>query len=586
MAQREPPGGDAEAAGAAGASAARGAGAAAAAAADPVAAGRPHRTGRRGRGGCGLWTAAGHAWRRVTSVLAACVCRLPRLRTWNVQLPPVRVALCEELRRAEREEPRLSEDEVELAGGRAAARAVASARATRAPATVANARTALRQLLAFVEANPRLLRARVPLTGDIYDIAVEAWLLTRCGGDSSPWCATGAGTGGPRAGGTARAMLDRLGYSRGSAWTRATVMARALGATDAHDVVHHLPVFVWELAEGLAQRPPCTLWESAAAALVVLGALAARRKSGAGLLLLEQVQQTGPTSVSIAPRHRPKPHRQRVQARRELCPRVVVVKHWLVAKYVIPWLQWHARRPGPANGYLFPSIVDMSRVRVRTSVGRAVGSQWWVEPLRRWSQDATTAAVRRCLLSPEGRTFQGLRVGNNIELTRLRSVSTATRRTLHERSLKPLIGSEEAYIESFAEDFEAATQELGKLRIARRPDGLLSVAATSASAGEVPSDWVATPAAEWFAAQPVAEEGEDADGSDGSSSAFSSVVGDGDESTRETVCGRCGRKLGRRDYGFLCDHPTCKWACCVDCHPGGASADLWCPPHALARRGT
>jgi len=523
-------------------------------------------------------------WRRATELLRECL-QASRGGA-RQQLPPVREAICEELRRAERAEPLLADAEVELIGSRSAAGALANARATRAPATLAAARTAMRQLLCFLEANPRLLCARVPISGDVYDIAIEAWLLTRSGGGASPWCATGAGTGGARVGGTARALLDRMGYSRGSAWCRSIAMAKALGAGDTQDAIHHAPIFVWELVECLLLRPPMTLWESAAAALVVIGALAARRKGGAGLLLVEQVQQTGPTTISIAPRHRPKPQRQRVQAARARNPRVVVVKHWLVARFVIPWLQWHARRPGPRNGYLFPSIVAAERARVRTAVGRAVGSRWWVEPLRRWSHDATTAAVRRFLLSPGGRTFHGLRVGNNIELTRNGArVSTATRRTLHERSLKPLIGSEQAYVESFAEDFEEATAELGKLRIARRADGLLTVVATSASAGEDQSDWVMTPASEAFAATPAGPAVDsDASSDSSASSAFAEVVGDGDDATREAVCGRCGRRMGRRDYGFLCDQPTCRWACCVDCHPGGAGAPLWCPPHALARR--
>jgi hypothetical protein len=534
----------------------------------------------RREGGCleGARLAVRRAWRWVRATALATINQLRRRRT----LAPARAVLCRELERAERGEPRLERDEVNLTGGRVYATAAASARATRAPATLATARTGLRQLVRFIEANPRLLAARVPVSGDVYDIAVEAWLLARCGGDVSPWRAEGAGTGGARIGGTVRALLDRLGYSRGTAWTRAITMAQALGAGDREDTQHHLPIFVWEVVEALRMRPPCSLWESAAAALVVLGALAARRKGGAALLLTEQVTQTGPDTVSIAPRHRPKPRRQRVQAQRTSA-RVVVVSHWLIAQFVVPWLEWHRRRSGPTNGYLFPSIVASARARVRTAVGYAVGSSWWVEPLRGWSQDAITAAVHRCLLNPDGRTYQGLRVGNNIELTRNSDrVSSATRRTLHERSLAPLIGSETAYVESFAEDFANATRLLGRLRIVRRPDGLLSVIATSQSAGQSPADWVVVQATadQHF---PMPHPVRDVDECDSDTSSNADVVGDGDRSTRSTICGRCGRRLAAQDYGFLCDYPDCPWACCVDCHPEGARAPLWCPPHLAGR---
>lgn len=538
------------------------------------------------RGGCfgGIRRAAHRAWRWVCATTRATLGgMLPRRA-----LPSVRLVVRDELVMAERGESRVGVVEMDLVGGREHASATASARATRAPATIAQARTGLRQLGRFLEANPGLLAARVPVSGDAYDIAVEAWLLARCGGAASPWVADGAGVGNARIGGTVRSLLDRLGYSRGTTWTRSTAMAKALGAGDRDDTVHHPPVFLWEVVEALRMRPPGSLWESAAAALVVLGAVAARRKGGAALLLIEQVTQTGPDTVSVAPRHRPKPRRHRVQAARTAA-RAVVVSHWTIARYVLPWMEWHRKRGSPANGYLFPAIVENARARARTSVGFAVSSRWWVEPLRSWSQSAVTAAVHRYLLEPDGRTYQGLRVGNNIELTRNASrVTMATRRTLHERSLAPIIGSETAYIESFAEDFAEATRVLGRMRIVRRPDGLLSVVATSQSAGLDPADWVVVPTgtAQNF---PVPKDAtvvgaDDTEDDDGSSSSGADVVGDGGRSTRNAICGRCARKLGPRDYGFLCDNPSCTWACCVDCHPGGVKVPLWCPPH-LARRG-
>lgn len=509
----------------------------------------------------------------------------------------VREALTLELRLIEGGVPLIGEDELALLGGDAAT-AAARARATRAPRTNAAARALVAQLRVFVQANPRLLAAPLTaaggITGEHYDIAVEAWLLTRCERQHSAWVATGgaadAGPGGARAGGTVRALIDRLGYSRGATWPRSRTMAAALGAGDAAETRHAEPVFAWEVAEGLRRSPPVTLWEAAAAALVVLGAVAARRVSGAGGLLIEQVTEAGPNAVRVAPRHRPKQRRARVGQRRG-APRTVLVDHWMVGQYVIPWVRWHARRQSPRNGYLFPSIVQQRYAR-RTAVGYAAGGGFWVEPLRQWSSRAVRCALMRCVPNlGDGRSFQGLRVGNNVELRRAaHTVSAVTRRSLHERSLKPILGSEEAYVEVFAEDYRAATRELGKLRIERDASGLLTVTARSASAGQDGTDWQVCSGADCRVEVAAADADAMSEGvaSGDEASDTADVVGDGDAGTRVVPCGRCGQVLRARDYGFLCDAPGCRWAACTDCHQGGTSKALWCPRHeaeALMKRG-
>ena len=506
---------------------------------------------------------------------------------------PVREEVIKELRLAEEGVPLIDEETMALVGGDAAT-AAARARATRAPRTAAAARGLAGQLRSFIEANPRLLAAPAPkVAGDHYDLAVEAWLLTRCeGSDASGW-ATGSGSRalasasggiGARAGGTVRSLLDRLGYARGTTWPRSKGMARSLGAGDAEEVNHAEPIFAWEVAEELGARPPVSLWECAAAAMVVLGIVAARRVSGAGGLLVEQVSIVGTQSVRVAPRHRPKQRRERVGRRRSRVARAVVVDHWLIEKHVVPWVKWHQRRKSPGNGYFFPSVVQLRAKGIyRSSLGFAVGSEFWIEPLRRWSHRAVTAAVQRCVRSNGSRrTFQGLRSGNNIELRRSKEVSTVTRRTLHERSLKPVLGSEEAYVEVFAEDFADATRILGRLRIERDDGGLLSVTATSASCGQDGSDWVVCERSVRFQQKP----GDDSDMSEDVASGEDTdgdVVGDGGEDTRVVHCGRCGRRLGARDYGFLCDSPNCTWSACTDCHSGGTKEPLWCPRHTKER---
>jgi hypothetical protein len=161
-----------------------------------------------------------------------------------------------------------------------------------------------------------------------------------------------------------------------------------------------------------------------------------------------------------------------------------------------------------------------------------------------------------------GRTFHGFRAGNNRELRKAPGVSVVTRRSLHERTLKPVVGSEEAYDEAFAEDYAAATSILGRLRIERSDDGLLTVTATSASAGEDPGDWVAVE-------RPLQLMRED-DSDVASASA-------GDDDTYD--CARCGKHVGHRDYGYMCDYGDCSWGVCTACHRRGARAALHCPQH-------
>ena len=513
-----------------------------------------------------------------------------------------RDVIADEIKLMERGIPRIVGEELAALGEDAAAM-TARARATRAPRTSASAQGLAASLRRFVEANPRILSSRPPtatsqpLAGEHWDMLVEAWLLTRCEPQSSPWrpearaTATASAAGGgrdPKAGGTVRSLIDRLGYSRGTAWPRAKAMAKSLGVGDTEGVVHAEPVFAWEVAECLLRRPPTTLWESAAAAMVVLGTIAARRVSGACGLLVEQVTVTGPSAVTVAPRHRPKQMRERV-GRRRTAARPVRIEHWMVQRYVIPWINWHARRKSAGNGYLFPSITQKARSRPST-LGFAAGNGMWVEPLRRWSSRAVRAAMERCVGDLGTRSYQGLRAGNNIELRRAKGVSMITRRSLHERSLKPVMGSEEAYVEIFAEDYCDATRELGKLRIERRRD-LLTVTATSESAGRDPADWTPTATGD---AQIVNVGGNDDDMSDAAVSGGETdddddddgkdVVGDGGRETRILPCGRCGRVMGARDYGFLCDAPRCKWAACTDCHQGGTSQPLWCPRHLATGR--
>jgi hypothetical protein len=220
----------------------------------------------------------------------------------------------------------------------------------------------------------------------------------------------------------------------------------------------------------------------------------------------------------------------------------------------------------PESALLFPAIAN-NRTRTATAQGFAASGQW-VEPMRVWSDRAVTDAMTAYVHRRGTRTFHGFRAGNNRELRRHRHVSAITRRVLHDRSLKPIIGSEEAYDEPFAEDFAAATAALGQLRIEHSADGLPTVTATSASAGRIPADWVATPASAHYQLH-------DSTDSDDSASSASS-----EEGGEEYNCGRCGRLVSKHDYGWLCDFPACAWGVCTACHEGGPRSRLLCPMHA------
>jgi hypothetical protein len=359
-------------------------------------------------------------------------------------------------------------------------------------------------------------------------------------------------------------------------------MEKAWGVGDPDDVQHHKPIFLWELVEGIrVAGPPATPWELAGTAMCVVSSLGARRGGGASSLLLGDVSEVAPDAVEVAPRKRPKNHRERATRRPRKQAIPVVLRHWTVREYVIPWLRWHDRRKSPATALLFPAITT-SRAHA-TKLGFTASGQW-VEPLRQWS-----ARQRRCLLEKYipgvgKRAFHGFRAGNQMELRRWREVSVVTRRVLHGRSLRHAIGSEAAYDEVFAEDFAEATERLGRLRIERSRNGLLTVTAMSPSAGRNPGDWIPAPGGA-LALTPESEGSSGSSSDDSSSDAGGStddaeVVGDGGRETRVFACGRCGLRLGAQDYGFLCDSAGCAWGVCTACHPGGSRAPLACPRHA------
>lgn len=490
--------------------------------------------------------------------------------------------------------PRITPADGVAAGSTAAAAATVRVRATRAKSTSAAARRAVRQVREFAEANPPLAGGGGDPTHDTYDIVVEAFVFAEAAGKAGqpcPWTRARRpqDASAARAAGSARSLLEQLGWSRGGEWRRSRAMAVAWGVRDETDARQTEPIFTWELVNGLRLRRPVTPWEMAGAAMAVVGALHGKRGGGARKLKVGEVIGLDAESVRVAARTRGK-LRARATGKAQANPKGFVLRHWLVRHHLMPWLEWHQRHQTPGSGLLFPSITG-KRSPKPTPLGFCAEGHQWVEPLRTWSDRQVRTWLQQFIPALGQRGFHGLRAGNNRELRRSRDVHDVTRRALHERSLKPLLGSEAHYDEPFAEDFAEATQCLGRLRIERDPaTGLLSVTATSASAGER-NDWVVVPRP--VALTPAAAEGESS--SDDSSSAGGSdssgeapardVVGEGDRATRKFDCGRCGARVGDKDYGFVCDVHGCNWGTCTTCHPGGTAAPLLCPGHSAMRGG-
>lgn len=526
------------------------------------------------------WVRTSDAWRRATLKL-----RKAR-RERDEAEASCRDLIVDELMRAEAGEPRLTSADVEMAGSAAAARSAVRVRAVRSGSTNSAAARAVRYVREFVLANPAIAARSGRPDHNAYDTVIEAFVWAEeagVAGKPCPWVRARRrqDPSAARSAGAARALLERLGWSRGAMWVRSRGMERAWTVRDDSGSRLTPPIFAWELVEGFRLRAPRTPWELAGAAMAVLGATHAKRGGGVKLLKVGEVSRAGDSAVVVRARVKVKARASAAgQGASGARAATVVLRHWLIRKHVLPWLQWHERHASPGSALLFPSITA-KRSPAPTPLGFEAEGKQWVEPLRQWSARQVHEWLNQFVPNLGPRAFHGFRAGNNRELRRSKEVHDVTRRALHERSLKPAIGSEAHYDETFAEDFAAATERLGQLRIERDDaSGLLTVTATSASAGEL-DDWV--PVKNPIALQAPTDGGHDSDsssseGSDDSGSG-GNAVGDGGKETRAYNCGRCGVAVGARDYGFMCEVQTCTWGTCTTCHPGGARASLYCPEH-------
>ena len=493
---------------------------------------------------------------------------------------PTRDILIEELQRAEDGVPRLASVDTIIAGSAAAVAETIRIRSTRASSTSAAARRAVRTVREFVQANPTLAAGSSgEPTHDHYDIIMEAFILTECAhatGTRSPWTRARRkqDPSAARGAGAARALLERLQWSRGGAWSRSRNTEKAFDMRS--DARHTNPIFTWELIEGLRLRTPRTPWEMAGAALVTIGSLHAKRGGGAKKLKVGDVSVAAHNAIEVSSKRKDKGRTRASGAASGKDP-PVVLRHWLVARHVVPWLQWHEEQRSPKSALLFPAITSRKSPKP-TSLGFTAEAGQWVEPMRQWSPRAVEAWLVTFIPNLGGRRFHGLRAGNNRELRRHGDVHTITRRSLHGRSLKQVIGSESHYDEPFAEDFASATERLGRLRIERSRTGLLTITATSASAGER-NDWVAEANPIALAETPDSDTSSSDSDEDDTSTDGEECVGDGGRATRAYRCGRCKTLVRPTDYGFMCDVDSCNWGTCTDCHPGGAATALRCPQH-------
>lgn len=442
-------------------------------------------------------------------------------------------------------------------------------RAHRAPRTEASIASTCRSIEQLVRCNPERV-ARVARLDDAWDRIAEAWVAARVDPDGSPWQVPEAwrkrryeASAAEKAIASWRAAMVRLRYAPDS-WPRSRSMAQSLGGGDTEGARHADPLFAWEVLTGIRARPPVSTWDRCAAALLVMSMLNAARRGNARRITIGGVQVVSADTVSLTLAERPKPARDRAVVREGKHNRPVRIRHWAVGRFVIPWVNFLRERGFHHTAMLFPSLVREGPRIVRTAVGRTIDGLW-CEPLRPWSDRALIACIQRFVPDRNGRTFQSMRAGNNVELRRAAGVSDVTRRTLHGRSVRELIGSETAYNEVFAEDFGAATVRLGSLRIVRQPDGLLACSATSESACER-DDWVEVKGAAPFSAPPAEPASESSDD-------------DSDDARVHFSCFRCGADVPKAHHGYLCDREGCVQGTCVTCHPGGEGAPLLCPAH-------
>lgn len=466
---------------------------------------------------------------------------------------------------------------VDTAGGATtpgAALMAAQLRATRAPATERGARYTLRQLAQFVEANSSLAADAEELTEAVWDAVMEAFLIAKVdpphphGWRRLPGWGRVAPSGAGASVAAATAALGRLGRGP-TAWPRTAAMRRALGCGDADDVVRVEPIFAWEVWQGVRNLGSAlSVWELGARALVALGTVCGGRTGSMSRVLLEELQSTDDPRVWVfRPRAgrgapaREKQQRARATMRgRRRGAATLTLEHWALQACVAPWVRVLRSWGCVGSMYLFPSLVRRQHGRAR-----AVQDGLWMDEARPWTARAVLAALRFVVGERlEGRSWQGLRAGGNMELRRFGdAVTDATRRTLHGRTLRPLLGSEVAYAEVFGEEIRDATRRLGELRV-ERIAGQLVTTGVSPSAGEF-DDWEEMPVARPLGVDPPSSESSDDDDS---------------RAVEGGECGRCFRLLGVRDHAWLCDEPACSWAVCLACHPGGQREPLWCPRHA------
>lgn len=309
-------------------------------------------------------------------------------------------------------------------------------------------------------------------------------------------------------------------------------------------------------------------WERCAWALVVLGCVGGSRIGMAQAVQLRDVRLGQHADViAVIYRARLKTEQHRSSGQRGAKPQAVVLRHWLVGTCIRPWVLWlRARSLGPGT-LLFPSLVRQKHTRVRTAVGTAVGDLW-LEPTKMWSARSVATALQLVLGDElRGRHYHGLRGGQNRELRRSPTVADTTRRALHCRTLRDLIGSESSYEEVFAENFCDATASLGSKRIVRVA-GVPRVVATSASSARL-DDWVPCNADIDLTDSDMERE------TDGSSPSSDAVPSD----AASYVCWRCSDRVSRHEHGFRCDVPRCREGVCVACHRGGPGTPLKCAEH-------
>jgi len=295
------------------------------------------------------------------------------------------------------------------------------------------------------------------------------------------------------------------------------------------------------------------------------------RKTSIASLTLDQVQELPPDAVRFASRTGLKKRTRAVIRRRSARNSEVVAANWRIQHFLLPWLRWRRSSAMTGDELCFPSMVRDKNVRAtRSASGRMVDGGLWCEPHRLWTAPQVICGLDFALGRGRrlGRTTHGFRFGNLQELEQLAKNDATLRARIQGRKRSSrAFPSEEGYSASVAEDMTDVTRRLGSLRIIPSGEDMISISATSVSAGRL-DDWVPSKRHTLIAVPSC-------------SHASPSDSEDSNDFPSSFDCFKCGTRVEHEDEtGGLCDTRHCQRGLCGTCRKATVDDGINCPDHS------